>query len=111
MPLITEEAPKPHTPPTLRDRAMDAARHVAHTSHEARLLKSIAADSIEDGVHAAKRAMKSAARGLEQLEDFRDETAHRIKQQPFRAIGIAAICGVLVGAGIGWFGARYSRRS
>jgi hypothetical protein len=33
----------------------------AHVSHEARLVKSLADDAIEDGAHAAKRAVMAAA--------------------------------------------------
>jgi hypothetical protein len=45
----------------VRDKAVDAVRHTAHVSHEARLLKTIAADAVDDGVYAAKRVIKTAS--------------------------------------------------
>jgi len=96
--------------PTVIDRIVDAARHGAHLSHEAQLLKSVAEDAIEDGVHAARRAMTSVQRRVETLEDLKDEAAHRVKRQPFKAIGIAAGVGLVCGLAVGWIGARFSQR-
>jgi ElaB/YqjD/DUF883 family membrane-anchored ribosome-binding protein len=103
----THEAPHG---PTVKDRIVDATRHAADLSHEARLLKSIAENVIEDGVHAAKRAMKSVQRGVETLEDFRDETAYRVKREPFKAVGLAAGVGLVLGIAAGWFAARVGQR-
>ena len=69
------------------------------------------AKPIEAVNHAAQRAMKSVKSGLEQLEDFKDETAHRVKRQPLAAIGIAAGVGLIVGVAVGWMGARCERRA
>ena len=92
------------------DRAMDAARHAAHLSHEARLVRSMAADAIEDGVHAARRAMKSLERGVERLGDFKQETAYQVKRRPFTAIGLAAGVGLLAGIFVGAIGFRLGQR-
>ena len=86
---------------TLGDRATDAIRHVAHAAHEARLLKSLASDAVEDGVYTAKRAV---TRGLHDLEDLRDAAAYRIKRAPFTSLGVAVAGGVLFGIAFGWFG-------
>ena len=62
--------------PSVADRIVDAVQHAAHVSHEARLVKSLACDAIEDGAHEAKRAVtKSVRRGIETLEDIKDEGA------------------------------------
>lgn len=62
---------------TVQDRVVDAYRHGAHRSHEARWLKSLAVDAVEDGVHAARRAIASLKRRIEELADSKDEAAHR----------------------------------
>ena len=58
----------------------------------------------------AKDAMASVRKGIDELEHFRDETAHRVQEHPIRSVGIAAASGLVLGAAIGWFGARYIRR-
>ena len=95
---------------SLRDRVVDTCRHAAHLSHEARLLKSLAADAVEDGVHAAKRARISLARRVEELTDLKDEAVHQVKRQPLRSVGIALGAGLVVGVAIGWIGRRPRRR-
>lgn len=110
MPVATQETPDIVRPPNVKDRIVDAARHAAHFSHEARLAKSIAQDAIEDGVHAAKRALKRVRRGVDRLEDVKDETARYVKRQPFKAVGVAAAVGLLVGGGVAWLGARLVQR-
>ena len=93
--------------PTVRDRVIDAARQAAHVSHEAQLLRSLATDAVEDGVHAAKRAIKSVKRGVQELGDLKDEAAYRVKRQPLKAIGIAVGVGFLAGMTLGWIGGRF----
>ena len=39
-------------------------------------MKSATADTVEDGVHAAKRAI---TRGLHDLDDLRESAAYRVK--------------------------------
>lgn len=106
----TAAAPEVETEPTVRDRVIDACRQAAHFSPEARLLKSLAADAVDDGVHAAKRAIKGVRRGVEELGDLRDEAVHRVKRRPVKAIGIALGLGLLLGLAVGWFGHRPGRR-
>ena len=86
----TVETPEVDQKQTVGDRLVDdACRQAAHISHEARLLKSVAEDAIEDGVHAAKRAIKSVQRRAEELGDLKDEAIHRVKRQPLKAVGLA----------------------
>jgi ElaB/YqjD/DUF883 family membrane-anchored ribosome-binding protein len=49
-------------------------------------------------------------RGVDRLEDVKDETARLVKRQPFKAVGVAVAVGVLVGGGVGWLGARLVQR-
>jgi ElaB/YqjD/DUF883 family membrane-anchored ribosome-binding protein len=81
-------------PPTTQDRLIDVVGRAAHVAHEARVLKTMAADAIEDGVHAAKRAVTRGARGVDELQET---TAYRIKRAPFRAVAIAVGVGLLIG--------------
>jgi ElaB/YqjD/DUF883 family membrane-anchored ribosome-binding protein len=93
--------------PNVADRIVDAARHAAHISHEARLVKSLACDAIEDGAHDAKRAVtKSVQRGIERLEDIKDEGVHYVKRQPLKAIAMAAGIGLMVGIAAAWITGR-----
>jgi ElaB/YqjD/DUF883 family membrane-anchored ribosome-binding protein len=88
---------------TIRDRAVDTVRQVAHVAHEARLLKTLATDAVEDGVHAAKRAI---TRGLHDFDDLRESAAHRVKRAPLLTVGLAAAGGLLFGIALGWLGRR-----
>ncbi len=86
---------------TERDRAVDAVRQSAHVAHEARLLKTLASDALEDGVHAAKRAI---THGLHELEDLRGSAAYRIKRAPLVTVGLALGAGILLGVAFGRIG-------
>jgi ElaB/YqjD/DUF883 family membrane-anchored ribosome-binding protein len=101
--IQTPESEKPN----VADRIVDAARHAAHISHEARLVKSLACDAIEDGAHEAKQAVtKSVQRGIERLEDIKDEGVHYVKRQPLKAIAMAAGVGLMVGIAAAWITGR-----
>jgi hypothetical protein len=93
MTTAIQEIETPTRAATPRERVVDAARHTAHLSHEARLLKSVAADAVEDGVYRARRVMKTARRDI---ADRADEAAYRIKRAPLRSVALA------FGAGIGF---------
>ena len=94
---------------TVGNRAVDACRQATHISHEARLLKSVAEDAIEDGVHAAKRAIKLVHRQVEELGDLKDEAIHRVKRQPLQAVGAAFGVGLALGLAAGWIACRPGR--
>ena len=110
MTSATVETPETTRNASVRDRAIDACRQATHLSHEARLLKSLASDAVEDGVHAAKRAITSVKRGVEKLADLKDEAVHRVKRQPLRALSIALGVGLVAGVAVGWIGRRPGRR-
>jgi ElaB/YqjD/DUF883 family membrane-anchored ribosome-binding protein len=97
--------------PNVADRIVDAVQHAAHLSHEARLVKSLAYDAIEDGAHEAKRATKkSVQRSIERLEDIKDEGVHYVKRQPLKAIAMAALVGLMVGMAGAWIIGRVKRQ-
>ena len=85
----------PETGASMRTRAVDAIRRVAHLSHEARMLKSIAQDAAQDAAYHVRRAVKTTRRNTDEM---RLEVAHRIRQQPLRAVGTAFGAGLLLGA-------------
>jgi ElaB/YqjD/DUF883 family membrane-anchored ribosome-binding protein len=89
--------------PSVADRVIDAVHHAAHGSHEARLVKSLAYDAMRDGAHEAKRAVeKSVQRGIERLEDIKDESVHYVKRQPLKAMAMAAGAGLMIGLAAAW---------
>jgi ElaB/YqjD/DUF883 family membrane-anchored ribosome-binding protein len=95
---------------SVREKAVDAARQALHLSHEAHLLKTMAADAVEDGMYAAKRAVKTARRLTHEAADIRDEAAHRIRRDPFAFVGLAFGLGIPVGFLFGWLSRRPAKR-
>jgi ElaB/YqjD/DUF883 family membrane-anchored ribosome-binding protein len=88
-------------PTSARDRVVDAVGRAAHVAHDARVLKTLAADALEDGVHAAKRAAKHGAR---EIEEAWETAAYRIKKAPFLSVSIAVGAGLLLGIVCGRWG-------
>jgi ElaB/YqjD/DUF883 family membrane-anchored ribosome-binding protein len=68
-------------------------------------VRSIVSEAVGDSVRSAGRAIKH---GRQAAEDLIDEAEHRVKQQPFRSVGVAFASGVLAGALLTWIG--FSRR-
>ncbi len=83
---------------TARERAIDALGRAAHIAHEARLVKSLAADALDEAVHASKQTIKTARRRVQELADRRYEFAHQVRREPLKAIGIAFGAGMLLSA-------------
>jgi ElaB/YqjD/DUF883 family membrane-anchored ribosome-binding protein len=81
------------------DRMLEAARQAGRVSHEARVARTLAADAIEDGVRATERAVR---RGIEKVEDVKDEGIHRVKRQPVKTLAIAAGVCLSLGLAAGW---------
>ncbi len=92
--------------PSADDSLVNVARR-AHLAHEARAVKSLAEDALEDGIHAARRAVKSVRRGVERVEDLRDEGAHYVRRQPLTAVAAATALGLAVGLVAGWIVGRF----
>ena len=75
------------------------------------MVRSIAEDAIEEGVHKARRAVKSAyRRGIETVEDARDEGVRYVRRRPFPAVGAAVLVGLAAGMAAGWLAGRRGRR-
>ncbi|MGE3958341.1 MAG: hypothetical protein AB7H96_16630 [Vicinamibacterales bacterium] len=97
--------------PSFRARAVDALRNVAHLSHEARMLKSVARDAMEDRAYQVRRSAKVTRRAL---YDATDEAAHRIRREPLKAAGMAFGAGLVTGAAFGllaWLVSRPARHA
>jgi ElaB/YqjD/DUF883 family membrane-anchored ribosome-binding protein len=93
-------------PTSARDRVVDAVGRAAHVAHEARVLKTLASDAIEDGTYAAKRLI---TRGARNIEDLRDAAAYRVKKAPLMAVAVAAAAGLLLGVAFAACGRRASQ--
>ncbi|HJZ72472.1 MAG TPA: hypothetical protein VKE51_12090 [Vicinamibacterales bacterium] len=74
--------------------AREAEERVTHFGKEAVAMKAAIADAIEDRMNVAKRAVKQ---GYRATEDFVDETTHKIKREPLRALGLSFVVGVAAG--------------
>ena len=107
MPVPTTEATETAPKLSVADRIEDAVRHATHLSHEARLLTSMARDAGEDGIYAARRAIRRAQRRLETLQDLKDDAAQYVKRQPLKAVAIAFGVGVPIGMLLAWVGGRF----
>jgi ElaB/YqjD/DUF883 family membrane-anchored ribosome-binding protein len=56
-----------------------------------------------DAVHEARRAAERAVRrGIEKLEDLKEEGAHYVKRNPLKAVAVAAGAGMMIGLVTGW---------
>ena len=89
----------------VRDPVVDSARRMTKLSDEANALTSRATDAVEDGVYAAKRAVR---RGVAQLEDLQAEGIHRVTA-PVQALSLVAGVGLGLGIAIGWAASREPR--
>lgn len=65
----------------------DLAKQAVH-------MKTAIAEAIEDGMNTARRTVKH---GYRATEDFVDDTTHRIKRDPLRAVGLTFVAGMAVG--------------
>ena len=74
--------------------AHEAEERLTQFSKEAVRMKSTIGEAIEDGKNTARRAVKH---GYRAAEDFVDDTTHRIKRDPLRALGLTFVAGVAAG--------------
>jgi ElaB/YqjD/DUF883 family membrane-anchored ribosome-binding protein len=65
---------------------------------EVKCVKEAVADAVEDGIGAARRAVKQGRRAA---EDLVDDAECRIKQRPLSALGVSFGIGLGLGAAIG----------
>ena len=73
---------------------------------EVKRVKAAAADAVDNGVAAARRAVKQGRRAA---EDLVDDAEYRVKQHPFSALGVCFGIGMGLGAAIGVLLARNGR--
>ncbi len=86
--------------------AIRAAENVVDIGLDVDRLKEKATHAIEDGITDAKRLIK---RGRYAAEDLVDDTEHRIKQEPWRSVGITFAVGLGLGVLIGWLAGHKSK--
>ncbi len=75
------------------------AGQVAKAGLKVEEIKEKVTHAIEDGMVDARRMVK---RGRYAAEDLVEDTAHRIKKDPWASVGITFGVGVVFGATIGW---------
>ena len=73
---------------------------------EVKRVKEAVVDAVENGVVAARRAVKQGRRAA---EDLVDDAEYRVKQHPFSALGVSFGIGMGLGAAIGVLLARNGR--
>ena len=81
----------------------EAEQRLAHFGKGAVRMKAAIAEKVEDGMNTARRAVKQ---GYRAAEDLADDTTHRIKRDPLRAVGLCFVAGVAAG----WFLPHRTRR-
>jgi len=91
---------------TTTDRVVEGCRQAAHFSHEAKLLNSLAKDTLEEAVHAAKVELR---RKVRKLEDLREDAVTQVRRRPLAAVGAAFGIGLGVGALAIWMARAVSR--
>ena len=96
---------------SLVDKAVGAYRKATDVARDAREFTNMATDAVDDGVHAAKRALRTARRQVANVTDWRDEAVYRVKRQPLRTIGLVFGVGVLAGVVIHWASHRCRQRT
>jgi len=73
---------------------------------EVKRVKESVADAVDNGIVAARRAVKQSRRAA---EDLVDGAEYRVKQHPFSALGVTFGIGMGLGAAIGILLARNGR--
>ncbi|HZS05379.1 MAG TPA: hypothetical protein VFD58_11135 [Blastocatellia bacterium] len=95
-------------PTDILKKTIKAGAKVAQVGVEAERMKDTISNAVEDGVTAAKRAVK---RGRYAAEDLIDEAAYRVKKHPLESAGVVFGIGLSLGIMIGWLIARDGRSS
>src|SRR4030095_1082345 len=88
-------------------QAVHAGERVVQVGVEAARLKAQASHAVEDARIEARRLAK---RGRRAADDLLEETAYRIKRDPFRSVAITLAVGLGVGALAGWLAGRTRKR-
>ncbi len=83
-------------PDTVMEKA-DAA--LADAAHKMAQCTNAFADTLEDGIRAAKRVGKHTS---DAAEEFMEDTEQRVKRHPIESLAAAFAVGVFVGGAISW---------
>jgi len=82
----------------LLDKVTDVGAAAAQLEAGVERVKGAVADAVEDGIDAAKRALKQGRRAA---EDLVDDAEHQVKQHPVSTVGAFFSIGLGLGAVIG----------
>lgn len=88
-------------------KAIEVGAAVAQRRAGSGCLKETVADAVEDGISAAKRAVKQGRRAA---EDLVDDAEYQVKQHPLSSVGVSFGVGLGLGAVIGALLARNGHR-
>src|SRR5688572_22753692 len=80
------------------DKTIDISTAAAQVGAEVDRMKEAVTDVVEDGINAAKRAIKHGRRAA---EDLVDDAEYRVKQHPISSVGVSFGIGLGLGAVIG----------
>lgn len=86
----------------------DTLQQAANLSKEAELLKTLAADAVEDGLQAARQTIEQAK---QRAVGARDELAHRVQREPMKAMAVIFASGAVIGLGLGLLCRRQTRKA
>jgi ElaB/YqjD/DUF883 family membrane-anchored ribosome-binding protein len=90
----------------LLGKAMHVGERLVEVGGEAERLKTAASHAVEDAVTEAKRLAK---RSRYAAEDLMEDTAHRVKRDPLRSVGLGLAIGLGMGALTVWMATRNAR--
>jgi ElaB/YqjD/DUF883 family membrane-anchored ribosome-binding protein len=96
--------------PVLKQQGAGITQRIGRAKDEARMLRSAAAEAFEERADEARRALKRAKR---EMIDAGHDARHRIRRQPFVALGVAFGAGAVLGVaatGLAWLVARSAPR-
>jgi ElaB/YqjD/DUF883 family membrane-anchored ribosome-binding protein len=80
------------------EKITDVSAKATQLGAEVMRVKESVVDVVDDGITAAKRAVRKGRRAA---EDFVDDAGHKVKQHPVKALGVSLGIGLGVGALIG----------
>ncbi len=89
-------------------KTVGVVEDVAKAGYDVEKFKVRAAHAVEDGMAQAKRLVK---KGEYAADDLMDDTAHLIKHEPFRSVGVTFGVGVGLGIFAGWLLTRRTKHS
>jgi ElaB/YqjD/DUF883 family membrane-anchored ribosome-binding protein len=88
------------------EKVIDAGATAAQLGAGVGRAKEAVADTVEDGINTAKRAVKQGRRAA---EDLVDDAEYQVKQHPLSTVGVSFGIGLGLGAVIGMLLARNVR--